>query len=137
MSDRAEFRDIELPVGTDIVVAVIDAARAVEEIDEEEANEEGQDPETPEDVDPDGLRATLAGLIDELNVDEQAGLIALAWTGRGDHDAMEWEATLALARERNTGRSAADYLMGMEQLGDLLSEGLASFGIVAEEVPRD
>ncbi len=137
MSDRAEFRDIELPVGTDIVVAVIDAARAVEEIDEEEANEEGQDPETPEDVDPDGLRATLAGLIDELNVDEQAGLIALAWTGRGDHDAMEWEATLALARERNTGRSAADDLMGMEQLGDLLSEGLASFGIVAEEVPRD
>lgn len=137
MSDRAEFRDIELPVGTDIVVAVIDAARAVEEIDEEEANEEGQDPETPEDVDPDGLRATLAGLIDELNVDEQAGLIALAWTGRGDHDAMEWEATLALARERNTGRSAADDLMGMEQLGDLLSEGLASFGIVAEEVRRD
>ena len=137
MSDRAEFRDIELPVGTDIVVAVIDAARAVEEIDEEEANEEGQDPETPEDLDPDGLRAALAGLIDELNVDEQAGLIALAWTGRGDHDAMEWEATLALARERNTGRSAADYLMGMEQLGDLLSEGLASFGIVAEEVPRD
>jgi len=136
MSDRPEFRDIELPVATDLVVAVIDAARAVAEIEEDEANEAGQDPETPEDVDADGLRAALAGLIDDLNEDEQAGLIALAWTGRGDRDAMEWEATLALARERNAGRSAADYLIGMEQLGDLLSEGLAAFGIVAEEVPR-
>jgi hypothetical protein len=136
MSGAQGFPEIELPVGVDVVVAVIDAARAVEEIAEEEANEDIQDPETPEDSDPEGLQDALAGLIDDLNEDEQAGLIALAWIGRGDRDAQEWDETFALARERNAGRSAAQYLTGMAQLGDLLSEGLAAFGIIAEEVPR-
>ena len=137
MSDRdGDFSDFELPIGLDVVVGIIDAARAVEELEEEEINEETQEPDTPEDSDPAGLAGVLRGLIDDLNEDEQATLIALTWIGRGDREPAEWEETLALARERNAQGPAADYLVGMEMLGDLLSEGLAAFGIIAEEVAR-
>ncbi len=137
MSDRAgDFSDFELPVGLDVVVGIIDAARAVEELEEEDLNEETQDPDTPEDSDPQGLAGVLRGLIDDLNEDEQATLIALTWIGRGDREPGEWAETFALAKERNAGGRAADYLLGMEMLGDLLSEGLAAFGIIAEDVAR-
>ena len=123
MSDRdGDFSDFELPIGLDVVVGIIDAARAVEELEEEEINEEPQEPDTPEDSDPAGLAGVLRGLIDDLNEDEQATLIALTWIGRGDREPAEWEETLALARERNAQGPAADYLLGMEMLGDLLSE---------------
>ncbi len=135
MSDRNEFRNVELPIGVDLVVAIIGAAREVDELQEEEANEDGQDPETPEFSDPAALNGSLKGLIDDLNDDEQAALIALVWLGRGDRDATGWEELLALARERNAARTAATYLTEMEMLGDLLSEGLAAFGIIPE-APR-
>lgn len=136
MSERSEFRDVELPVGVDIVVAVIGAARAIGELREEQVNEDTQDPENSDSSDPGAMYDTLKGLIDDLNDDEQAGLIALTWLGRGDREASEWEELLALARERNAGRTAATYLVEMEMLGGLLGEGLAAFGIVAEDVPR-
>lgn len=139
MSDRAgnkDFSDFELPVGLDVVVGIIDAARAVEELEEEALNEDTQDPDTPEDSDPKGLEGVLRGLIDDLNEDEQAALIALTWIGRGDREPNEWDETVALAKERSAEGSTADYLVGMEMLGDLLSEGLAAFGIIAEDVAR-
>jgi len=136
MSERSEFRDVELPVGVDIVVAVIDAARVIGELREEQVNEDTQDPENADSSDPGAMYDTLKGLIDDLNDDEQAGLIALTWLGRGDREASEWEGLLALARERNAGRTAATYLVEMKMLGGLLAEGLAAFGIVAEDVPR-
>ena len=137
MSDRAgDFSEFELPVGLEVVVGIIDAARAVEELEEEELNEDTQDPDTPEDSDPKGLEGVLRGLIDDLNEDEQAALIALTWIGRGDREPGEWDETVALARERSAEGSTADYLVGMEMLGDLLSEGLAAFGIIAEDVAR-
>lgn len=139
MSDRAatkDFSDFELPVGLNLLAGIIDAARAVEEMEEDELNEDMQDADTPEDSDPKGLEGALRGLIDDLNEDEQAALIALTWIGRGDREAGEWDETVALARERNTEGSTADYLVGMEMLGDLLSEGMAAFGIIAEDVAR-
>ena len=42
----------------------------------------------------------LRELIADLNVDEAAELVALAWIGRGDYDASEWSDALAAARER-------------------------------------
>jgi hypothetical protein len=136
MSERAEQGEFELPIGLDVVIGIIDAARAVEELEEDEVNEDGQDPETPEDSDPQALEETLRGLIEDLNEDEQAALVALTWIGRGDREATEWEDTVALARERAAEGPVADYLLGMEMLGDLLSEGLAAFGIIAEDVAR-
>ena len=136
MSDRPEDDDVDLGITTPTVVSIIDAARAVDEMEEDESNEDLQDEENPEDSDPDALAEALEEQINALNEDEQAALIALAWIGRGDYDAEDWEEALRLARERNEAGGAAAYLMGMEMLGDLLSEGLEAFGINAEEIGR-
>lgn len=137
MSDRPDPDDeMDLGISLATIVGIIDAARAVGELEEEETNEDVQDEELPDDSDPDAMADTLKGLIDELNEDEQASLIALTWIGRGDYDASEWEETLRLAKERNEGGTAAEYLTGMEMFGDYLSEGVAAFGISAEEVAR-
>lgn len=70
----------------------------------------------------------LRSLINDLNVDEAAELIALAWIGRGDFDAGEWADAVAEARERGAGRRASSYLLGMPMLGDWLEEGLEAIG---------
>lgn len=70
----------------------------------------------------------LRALIGDLNVDESAALIALAWIGRGDFDAAEWADAVAEARERGAGRKTAKYLMGMPMLGDWLEDGLEALG---------
>ena len=69
----------------------------------------------------------LRELIADLNVDEAAELVALAWIGRGDYDASEWSDALAAARER-ADRRTAKYLLGMPQLADWLEEGLEALG---------
>ena len=127
---------MDLGIGLDTVAAIIDSARAVEELEEDEANEDLQDEENPDDNDPEAMAEALEERIDSLNEDEQAALIALAWVGRGDHEAEDWAEALRLARERNENGSASTYLMGMDMLGDLLSEGLAAFGVSAEEIER-
>jgi hypothetical protein len=128
--------EVDLVVSLDTIAGIIDAARGVGELQEESANEETQDPESEDDVDPDGLEGSLKGLIDELNEDEQAALIALTWIGRGDYDTSEWKEVLRLAKERNVDGTAAGYLIGMELFGDYLSEGVAAFGFPAEEIAR-
>lgn len=69
----------------------------------------------------------LRELINDLNVDEAAELVALAWVGRGDYDASEWTEALTAARER-TNRRTAKYLLGMPLLADWLEEGLEAIG---------
>ena len=76
----------------------------------------------------DELRAFIAG----LNEDEQASLIALAWIGRGDYSGEEFDEARTLARERNI-RDAAEYLLGIDMLGDMLEEGLAELGLSLED----
>ena len=66
-------------------------------------------------------------LINDLNVDEAAELVALAWVGRGDYDASEWVDAVAAARERANKRTAK-YLLGLPQLADWLEEGLEEIG---------
>jgi hypothetical protein len=70
----------------------------------------------------------LRSLINDLNVDEAAELIAIAWIGRGDFDFAEWDAAVTEARQRGAGRRASKYLMGMPMLGDWLEEGLEAIG---------
>jgi hypothetical protein len=81
------------------------------------------------DLDEDALRA----FISELNEDEQASLIALAWIGRGDYGADDWEEARNLARERNI-RDPATYLLGIEMLGDMLEEGLEALGLSLDDL---
>jgi hypothetical protein len=69
----------------------------------------------------------LQHLIDDLNVDEAAELVALVWVGRGDFDPGEWKKAVEMARASATNKTSA-YLMGMPMLGDLLQEGLAAIG---------
>ena len=130
---------IDLGISLTLVATVVDLARAIqgseeagrEEYEEEEAAE-GLSEEESEDLSEDALET----LIEELNEDEQAALIALAWIGRGDYGAEDWEEARTLAAERNAGRDAAAYLASMDMLGDLLSEGVAAFGLSLEEVER-
>lgn len=131
--------EVDLGVSLETVATVVDLARALqgkEETDPEQATEDANSEaallqETPDDMTEDSLRQ----FIDELNEDEQASLIALAWVGRGDYGAEDWEEARSLAAERNQSDAAA-YLMDMEMLGDLLAEGVAAFGLSIEDVER-
>ncbi|MDI6027126.1 DUF3775 domain-containing protein [Corticibacterium sp. UT-5YL-CI-8] len=69
----------------------------------------------------------LRELINDLNVDEAAELIALAWLGRGDYDAGEWQDAVSEALQRGNKRTAK-YLLGMPLLGDYLESGLDALG---------
>jgi hypothetical protein len=134
MAPRSDDEEFDLGISLESVAAIVDAARAVQEGEEsgavarEEEDEEGLDAEDEENMDEDALRAFIA----ELNEDEQASLIALAWIGRGDYSGEEWEEARTLAKERNI-RDTADYLLGIEMLGDMLEEGLAELGLSLED----
>lgn len=69
----------------------------------------------------------LRELIQDLNVDEAAELVALMWIGRGDYETAEWDDAVAEARTRGNRRTAK-YLLGMPLLGDWLEEGLEKIG---------
>lgn len=73
-------------------------------------------------------RDELKELIEDLNVDESAELVALAWIGRGDYDANDWKTVVDEARSRAVG-STARYVLGMSLLADYLEEGLDAIGM--------
>ena len=140
MAKQPDDDDVDLGISLETVATIVDHARAVqatEEADPEQADEDA-DSEAAllQDSGDDMTEASLIGFIDELNEDEQAALIALAWVGRGDYGPEEWEEALRLAAERNTGRDAGTYLVNMEMVGDLLAEGVAAFGLSIEDVER-
>ncbi|RAI58728.1 DUF3775 domain-containing protein [Roseicella frigidaeris] len=132
--------DVDLGISLETVATVVDHARAVQvteetdpaQLSEDENSEAALLQENPDDLTEDSLRE----FIDGLNEDEQAALIALAWVGRGDFGSEEWEEALRLAAERNENGGAGDYLLGMDMVGDLLSEGVAAFGLSLEEIER-
>jgi len=124
--------DFDLGISLVAVATIVEHARAVQEPEEAELGDDDEDEVLDDDdtLSEDSLRA----FITELNEDEQAALIALAWVGRGDYEASEWVEARTLAAERNAGRDASDYLLGMEGLGDLLEEGVAVFGLSLDDV---
>lgn len=138
---RTPEKEWELTVGPDTVRLLIIKAKAVSaEVNDDYAD--GSDHEVEFDGDGhdihhhDGLAEEeeedltareLRTLIEDLNVDEAAELVALAWLGRGDYDASEWGEALTAARQQSAKR-AARYLMGMPMLGDYLEEGLEALG---------
>jgi len=129
--------DVDLGISLETVATIIDHARAVQGEEEAElgaAGDDGGDDTAlgEDDLTEDSLRAFIL----ELNEDEQAALIALSWVGRGDFGPEEWDEARGLASERSDGRDTADYLLGMDNLGDLLAEGVAAFGLSIEEIER-
>lgn len=134
MAERDDDEEFDLGISLESVAAIADAARAVQESEESGAlargdeDEEGLDADDDENMDEDALRAFIA----ELNEDEQASLIALAWIGRGDYTGEEFEEARTLAKERNI-RDPAEYLLGIESLGDILEEGLDELGLSLED----
>lgn len=65
----------------------------------------------------------LTELIDDLNVDEAAELVAIAWIGRGDYEAGDWGQAVTDARERAVTRTSK-YVTGMPLFADYLEAGL-------------
>ena len=140
MAKQPDDDDVDLGISLETVATIVDHARALqatEEADPEQADEDADNEAALlQDSGDDLTEESLIGFIDELNEDEQAALIALAWVGRGDYGPDEWEEALRLAAERNTGRDAGTYLVNMEMVGDLLAEGVAAFGLSIEDVER-
>jgi len=124
----------ELGISLDTVCWLISRARA---FDAKEAGDGDTDADEDDveahllDEEADTIEEEMREAIAELNEDEQAALIALAWVGRGEFDLSEWNEALRLAKERNL-RNADDYLLGMPLLADYLEEGLAAFGLTCE-----
>jgi hypothetical protein len=140
MADQPEDDDVDLGISLETVATVVDLARAIqgteetepEQLSEDENSEAALLQDNPDDITDDALLL----FINELNDDEQAALIALAWTGRGDYGPEDWAEAVRLAAERNEGHDAGTYLMNMDMLGDLLAEGVAAFGLSIEDVER-
>jgi hypothetical protein len=73
--------------------------------------------------DGDATSQVLAEFIRDLDEDEQAELVALAWVGRGTYPAEDWEEAVAEARRAHNKRTV-EYLFSLPMLGDYLEEGL-------------
>lgn len=66
-------------------------------------------------------------VINDLEPDQQATLVALLWVGRGDFEIKEWDAAWEEA-QRNWTPETAEYLLSKPLLADYLEEALSQFG---------
>jgi hypothetical protein len=81
-------------------------------------------------------QAELSAFIENLNVDEQAHLTAIAWIGRGSFEPEDYaEAVMTAYTEKTTPTS--DYLMGMPHLAENLEAGLDAMGVDVEGEEED
>jgi hypothetical protein len=78
------------------------------------------------------VRRELVEFIKDLDVDEAAALVALAWIGRGDFEPEEWRSAVAEASERAEDPTWK-YLLGMALLPNYLEDALPAFGRSCED----
>jgi len=129
-----------LDIATDKLAFIIEKAREFDVKVSDSDPDSGSNPSDDgnadilEDKAGDATAEELIGAIRELNDDERAELIALAWLGRGTYDLEEWDEAISTARSEHAKR-AAEYLIGLPLLGDYLEDGMAMFdeGIVDED----
>lgn len=79
------------------------------------------------------IRRELVQFLRDLDVDEAAALVALAWIGRGDFEPEEWRRAVAEANERAEGPTWK-YLLGIALLPDYLEDALSAFGRSCEGI---
>lgn len=72
------------------------------------------------------------GFVNQLTEDEQVGLVAVFWIGRGSFDADDLQEALNTAETEAT-TPTADYLKGSPHLADHLESGLEALGIDSSE----
>ena len=111
-----------------VCFVVVKAREFDVKVDPVDSASEGEIEEILEDFADDPTYEEIKGFIDSLNEEEQANLVALVWTGRGDFSGNEWDDALALARERANDNTSG-YLLGIPLLPDYLEEGLAAFDL--------
>jgi hypothetical protein len=129
-----------LDIAADKLAFIIEKAREFDVKEGDSDPDAGSNPNDDGDADiledkpGDATREELLGAIRELNDDERAELIALAWLGRGTYDLEEWQEAVSTARREHAKR-AAEYLIGLPLLGDYLEDGMAAFdeGIVDDD----
>jgi hypothetical protein len=80
--------------------------------------------------------AELEGFIDDLNDDEKAHLVALAWVGRGAFEPEEYDEAVATAFAEATTPTSS-YLTGMPHLAENLEAGLEAMGIDVTDAEED
>lgn len=101
------------------------------------SDDENDDPENPmsvlEDRVDDASQDELTSWISDLNVQQQAELVALFWLGRDDGDAADYPGLVAQAQGQQ-GSGTARYLLGSPLLGDYLEEGLEKLGVDTSEL---
>lgn len=138
---RRMDRNWDLAIGPDTVRLFIQKARTIEagidddyeaghehDVDfDEDALENQSHDALVEESEQDLTEEELRELIDDLNVDETAELVALAWLGRGDYGPDQWEEAVEEARARQTSK-ASGYLLGMPLLSEYLEAGLDALG---------
>ncbi|MDX8349970.1 DUF3775 domain-containing protein [Cognatiyoonia sp. IB215446] len=70
--------------------------------------------------------------VERLNEDEQAGLVAVFWIGRGSFEADDLDDAIDTAMREATVPTA-DYLKGSPHLSDHLEAGMDALGMDATE----
>ncbi|WP_299623894.1 DUF3775 domain-containing protein [Pelagibius sp.] len=135
-ASQPEAVELEIDPGT--VCFLIAKARAfdakVAPAERDEVSQPGEDDmhDVLEDHGDDPVTQEIRHVIEDLNEEQQAELVAMTWVGRGDFDRAEWRAAVAAANERHTGPSS-EYLLGMPLFGDLLEEGFTALGHSCED----
>jgi hypothetical protein len=128
----------QLSISPEKVCFVIVKAKEFDAKDEVTEDDPGSNPSDDKEVSvleahaDDPVLEELTSFIDSLSEDEQVDLVALAWLGRGDYSAEDWDAVRGEAAAAHNDKTAR-YLCGIPLLGDFLEEGLSLFGLSCEE----
>lgn len=70
----------------------------------------------------------VRALLGDMNIDESADLVAIAWIGRGDFEPSDFAGARKRAQERAVGPTP-EYLLGMSLLPDYLEAGLDALNL--------
>ena len=81
-------------------------------------------------------KAEFYAFIERLSEDEQVGLVAIFWIGRGSFDAEDLAEAISTAETEAT-IPTADYLIGSPHLADHLESGLEALGVDSSEAEDD
>lgn len=74
----------------------------------------------------------LRGMIEALNDDERAAIVAVMWIGRGSFEPEDLAEAIATAKSEAT-TPTADYLLGTPHFADHIEAGMEALGLNPSE----